>query len=166
MRALIVVVSIFIMYFGFIPQASCQVKDSIVVHLSTAKREIEANSPFPITLRIESKQHRILEMPKGAMWGHKPEGIRYFSLEVQKKADGKYRDLKWNSRVDVPSTIDIDTLHYDDFREYTGKLDWLFVYSKGEYRVRVLCLFSSTNDTRDVYSNWAYFYSNQEMKGQ
>ena len=164
MRILLVIFLTLSTYFRIMGQSRPQEKDSILVHLSFSGEKGKSNKFLPITLRIESKQKRILQVPKEALWGYEQEGPCFFSLEMQRKINGRYMDLKWDTRVDGPLSMDIDTLNDGEFREYTTTIDKFYEYNGGEYRVRVLCLFSSINDIKDIYSNWAYFYGNREMK--
>lgn len=138
--------------------------DSIFVKLSMPKSEINFFGELSLTLRIMSGQERALEIPKGALWGYYSEGPSFFSIQTQKKIDGKYKNIKGNTRFDYPAEVDIDTLRKNDVREFKYQINRLYSYNRGLYRVRVLCHFSTINPVGDKFSNWTCFYCNRAIR--
>ena len=148
----------------FATSIRAQKHDSIFVELSLLKKEIYFFDELSLTLRIMSGQQRVLEMPKGALWGYYPEGPSFFSIQTQRKTHGEDKDLKGNTRFDYPAMVDIDTLQKNDVREFKYQINRLYSYDKGFYRVRVLCHFSMLNPIGDKYSNWIYFHCTHEIR--
>ena len=162
MNNLVQKISIFLILLFVTINSFSQTNDFVTVKLSLPAKDISTYKDLSITLDIRSTK-KILEMPKGALWGYATEGAGFFSIQLQKKENGVYQDIKGIARIDEPAEADIDTLYIGDHREFTESIDWLFHYYKGEYRIRILCYFSNLNKIENQYSNWVYFVCRKEI---
>lgn len=142
----------------------CQDRGSVSVNISmlpdgtiSKKDLLDSRKDVFLILTIQSKREEILQVPKGADWGVDTLEPSVFAIQAQKLVNGKYENQKSNSRFDYLPEEDVDTLHYNDSRVYKMPINLLYPYSRGAYRMRVLCRFGMLGVGKDTYSNWLYF---------
>ena len=154
----------FLLLFLFLsPQVFSSGLDSIPVILSMPNVEMKTSKDLTIVLTIRSNQQKVLEIPKGGLWGYASEGAGFFSIQVQRKINEKYQDIKGIARMDNPPEVSIDSLRTNDFREFKFPIALLYHYQAGAYRIRVLCHFSTLNPIIDTFSNWVHFHCAKEI---
>lgn len=135
----------------------CSTGDSVIVKLAFQRGEITQASDLKMTLTINSCARQTVYVPALDLWGVPSTVGVFYIILVQKKSGKYYNNLKIFGALNNLPSFDNDRLHFGEKKELAFGLNMLYQFTKGEYRVRVLCKFSTLNKFRDKYSNWAYF---------
>jgi hypothetical protein len=144
----------------------CTPGDSLVIKLTIKSKEIKKIGDLNVTLTIKSQLQQSLYLPRGDPWGLPSSIDGFYINQIQKKVGGNYGNLDIRGNLDNIPPLNNDILHYGDQKEITFPMYILCQYTKGEYRVRVLCKFSRRNNLQDRYSEWAYFTCNSDIPVQ
>lgn len=160
-RALLL--SIIFAYFGKI--GSCTPNDSLAIKLTIQNKEISRRDDLKISLIINSFRHQSLLLPDADSWGLMSSHDAFYLIQIQRKAGDKFVDLDIPGHLDLVPNLTMDTLKYNQERKLNFAIYILTHYTKGDYRMRVLCRFSALNDLQDKYSNWIYFTCKNDIEG-
>jgi len=153
-----------VIFFTFAHVGFCNPADSLVVKLAFKSKEIKQADDLRMTLTIKSCLKQTVYLPGIDLWGLPSSVDGFYIIQVQKRSEGKYNNLHIRGALDNIPSLDTEKLHLGEEKELAFPLSMLYQYSKGEYRVRVLCKFSMLNKIRDQYSNWAYFSCDNDIR--
>ena len=133
-------------------------KDTIHVSLSIRNKEASKTSDLNISVIIDANTKDSVRLPREMVWGYFPAYQGFLEMQVQKKTGTVYYNLKNGiDRIDNYPVSTFDTLTTGHPLTFDFDAGGLYIYEKGEYRIRVLCRLSLLNPHKDIYSNWIYF---------
>ena len=141
----------------------CGPRDSLKIRLAFKSKEIKQASDLEMTLTIKSYLKQTVYLPGVDLWGLPSTVAGFYIIQVQKRADKNYNNLHIRGALDNIPSFNTDRLHFGHEKELTFPLNILYEFTKGEYRVRVLCRFSTLNKLRDRHSNWTYFTCDSDI---
>ena len=137
--------------------------DSLMINLAFKSEKIRQSNDLKMTLTIKSHLQQTVYLPEVDLWGLPSSVDAFYVIQIQKKSSGTFVDLHVRGNIDNIPSFNTDKLHFREEKELSFLLYTLCDFSKGEYRVRILCKFSTLNKLRDKYSNWAYFKCDDDI---
>jgi hypothetical protein len=143
----------------------CTSHDSLEIKLVVASKEIIQVEDLQISLTIKSDMSPFLLLPDNESWGFLSSIESFYLIQIQKMSGDKYIDMPSGGHLDNVPTFSLDTVYNKQYRQLSFPIRILYSYTKGEYRIRVLCRFSMYNKLRDRYTDWVYFSCINDIAG-
>jgi hypothetical protein len=128
------------------------------------KKNITTRDDLVIKISILSNTLDTILIPKTGTFCYLEDRTAFFGLQLQEMRAGKFVDINPSSNLDNPPFVDSDTLTKGSQRLFEFPIGWLSQYPVGNYRIRILALFSLFNKMHDVSSNWANFEIKKPLK--
>ena len=142
----------------------CCPEDSLELKLAIANKEVSQANDLNISLTIKSTIKPFVLLPDNESWGFLSSIESFYLIQIQEMSGGTYVDIPRKGHLDNVPTFSMDTVFNGMHRELSFPIHILYRYTKGEYRIRVLCRFSMYNRLKDRFTDWLYFSCKNDIE--